>query len=282
MKSAPVGHVSDTALWVATYRARETERPNPAFRDPLAARLTGERGSKIADAMPFPKIMHWVLVVRTVVIDKLILQAIADGADTVINLGAGLDTRPYRMTLPAELRWIEVDFPHMVEYKTEKLSGEKPVCQLERISADLSRDEERRGLFKRLGAQARKAVIVTEGVIPYLSNEEAATLSRDLHAIPTFHYWIQDYRNGGTKQWAPKKMKKVLKLAPFKFDVKDWTGFFPQQGWKIRTNLIAADEGEKIGRPFPTIFPWTYLAYLYPKKSRERWRNSSGYVTYER
>ena len=50
---------------------------------------------------------EWMTVVRTVVIDRYLQEAIARGVDTVVNLGACLDTRPYRMTLPASLSWVE-------------------------------------------------------------------------------------------------------------------------------------------------------------------------------
>src|SRR5262245_27077063 len=96
--------VADTALWVATYRARETERPDALFRDPLAGVLAGERGKKIAQALAHSEIMYWVMVLRTVAIDDLVTKAISLGVDTVLNLGAGLDTRPYRMNLPPSLR----------------------------------------------------------------------------------------------------------------------------------------------------------------------------------
>ena len=46
----------------------------------------------------------------------MVLSAIAQGVGTVLNLGAGLDTRPHRMALPQELLWIEADFPSMLEF----------------------------------------------------------------------------------------------------------------------------------------------------------------------
>jgi O-methyltransferase involved in polyketide biosynthesis len=42
--AAVLRDVSDTALWFAMDRARETERRHPLFRDPYARRLAGERG----------------------------------------------------------------------------------------------------------------------------------------------------------------------------------------------------------------------------------------------
>ena len=61
------------------------------------------------------------------------------------------------------MRWIEVDFPNIITYKNEKLAGEKPVCRLERIAADLSDISLRRSLFQRIGSESQSALIITEG-----------------------------------------------------------------------------------------------------------------------
>src|SRR5581483_4274953 len=71
-----VRNVSDTARWVAMYRALETERPDAIFRDPFARRLAGDRGAEILEKMPRGKATAWPMVVRTAVFDELILRAI--------------------------------------------------------------------------------------------------------------------------------------------------------------------------------------------------------------
>ena len=101
-----VTHISDTALWVAVLRARESKRPDAIFRDPFAERLAGERGDRIAQALSAPIQNDWAIVVRTRLIDDLVMTSIAEGADRVLNLAAGLDTRPYRLSLPPALTWI--------------------------------------------------------------------------------------------------------------------------------------------------------------------------------
>jgi methyltransferase (TIGR00027 family) len=277
-----ITHVADTALWVATYRAIESERPDALFRDPLARVLTGERGRKIAEKMSYMKFMAWLMVVRTVAIDALINHALALGVDTVVNLGAGLDTRPYRMDLASSLRWIEIDFPQMIQYKTEKLKAEVPHCRLEHIPADLSNVSLRRTLFERVGAESTKILAITEGVIPYLTSHDAEALSRDLLAVASFQYWIQDYRQGGMQQMTSPKMRRLLKDSPFKFDVVDSLGFFERQGWRILEKRVAADEAERVGRPFPFVFPWSLLLFVMPKRVFEKYRNAAGYVMYER
>src|SRR5450631_736892 len=100
-----ISHVSDTALWVAALRGREGARAHAGFHDPLATMLAGSRGREIAGSMPRSALVAWAMVVRTTAIDLLINEALKTEIDSVLNLGAGLDTRPYRMSLPARLRW---------------------------------------------------------------------------------------------------------------------------------------------------------------------------------
>jgi O-methyltransferase involved in polyketide biosynthesis len=82
--------------------------------------------------------IRWALSVRTVIIDRMIAELLADGVDTIVNLGAGLDTRPYRLELPHSLKWFEIDFPHMIQYKNQQLAVQKPRCQLARNELDLT------------------------------------------------------------------------------------------------------------------------------------------------
>ncbi|MGH7538497.1 MAG: class I SAM-dependent methyltransferase, partial [Gemmatimonadales bacterium] len=71
-----ISHVSDTAHWVATYRAMESERPDALFRDPYARRLAGPRGEAIVNALPKAKAFAWPMIVRTAVMDEIILRLI--------------------------------------------------------------------------------------------------------------------------------------------------------------------------------------------------------------
>ena len=67
-----IRNISDTARWVAAYRAMETERPDALFHDPYARRLAGEKGAEIADAMPFQGKTMWPFTMRTYLIDEFI------------------------------------------------------------------------------------------------------------------------------------------------------------------------------------------------------------------
>ncbi len=157
----------------------ESDRPEAHFRDPYARKLAGAQGEEIVHKLPHAKSSAWAMVVRTCVFDEFIERAVArDGVDTVLNLAAGLDARPYRMKLPASLRWIEVDLPPMLSYKEQVLAGERPACQLERVKMDLGDVETRRALFARVGGAARQVLVITEGLLTYLTAEQVASLAR--------------------------------------------------------------------------------------------------------
>jgi len=228
-----IRNISDTARWVAVYRARETERPDAVFRDPFARRLAGERGEQIANSKPLGRDNDWSMITRTYMIDQFVLEQVRQGVDMVVNLAAGLDARPYRMQLPPSLRWVEVDLPEILDYKENILLGEKPVCILERFRLDLSNLEARRALFAQLASKAKHALVITEGLIIYLSPEEMAALAKDLAAPPSFRSWVFDIASPGLLRMLKKRMAAQLEqAAPFKFAPDEGPNFFLRYGWK--------------------------------------------------
>jgi methyltransferase (TIGR00027 family) len=281
MSDATIYNVADTALWIAGYRAQETERDDHLFLDPLAKKLAGDRGMEMVATTPHTEAMGFAMVIRTIAIDRLVLSAIARGVDTVINLGAGLDTRPYRMKLPSTLRWIEVDFPSMIDFKNEKLKNDQPVCQLRRIACDLTNNEESKKLFATLGHETGKALIITEGVVAYLTNEQAALLSSQIFSIPSFQYWIQDFARGRHRRNRHMKgLQKKLKNTPLRFSHPDPISFFAVQGWKPVETIFILDEAERVGRKMPMMFPWSLLMKIFPKKLKELGNRTYGYVMF--
>jgi methyltransferase (TIGR00027 family) len=225
--------ISDTANWAAVYRARETERPDALFRDPFARRLAGERGERIFETFPAKDRQSWAWVLRTYLFDQLIAQQVAKGADMVVNLAAGLDARPYRMSLPSSLVWVEVDLPEILAYKESVLKNDRPSCALERVRLDLADVEGRRRLFEQLGRRARRALVITEGLLVYLSDDEVGALARDLAAPASFRDWALDLVSPGLLRMLRKTLGPQLSRASavFKFGPEAGPGFFTSFGW---------------------------------------------------
>jgi methyltransferase (TIGR00027 family) len=277
--------VSDTAFLVAGFRASETERADALFRDPLAAKLAGDHGQTILTTMPRRYVGEWTVVIRTVIIDALLRQAIADGVDTILNLGAGLDTRPYRMPLPATLRWVEVDFPHVIELKESRLAGEKPHCRLERTSLDLTDREARRTFLAEMSAGAKKMLVLTEGVTPYLAESDVADLAGDLKSCGKIRYWIVDYYSPEAIRFGKRMRRRFMRNAPFRFTPQDWFGFFASHGWRPRELRYLLDEAKRLDRPMP--LPWFWRPWMAIVRSlaspprRERMDRFAAYVMLE-
>jgi methyltransferase (TIGR00027 family) len=242
---ALIRDISDTAFLAAAYRARESERPDALFHDPLARRLLGTRGDQIADSIPFSNRAAWAWVARTYLYDQFIAEQCRTGTDMVINLAAGLDTRPYRMDLPPTLQWIEIDLPGILSYKEEILAQEKPACILERVRLDLADVTARRNVFADLGSRASKCLIIAEGFLIYFSADQVRALAEDLAAPATFRGWIVDLASPGLLRMLQKNMGPSLEQsgASLQFGPEEGPEFFVPSGWKpvdVRSPLKAA------------------------------------------
>jgi methyltransferase (TIGR00027 family) len=230
-----IRNVSDTAAWVAMYRAAESNRPGALFHDPYARRLAGERGEQSAHAMRSQDKYSWAFVARTVLFDSLIRERLANGVDMIINLAAGLDARPYRMDVPSSLRWVEVDLPDMIRYKESVLRNDNPRCRLERVTCDLADGESRRALFNRLGAESTKALVLSEGLLIYMDSGEAARMADDLSAQRGFRWWVFDITSPPLVKMMQKEVGATLERAnaPYKFFPIEGPWFFEPHGWRV-------------------------------------------------
>ncbi|MET7768408.1 SAM-dependent methyltransferase [Nocardia sp. NPDC005366] len=225
-----ITNVSDTARWVAAYRAIESARPDALFVDPLAARLAGERGRAIAEGPVAPRggRSGWPQVVRTKLIDDLIVDSLAHGCDRVVNLAAGLDTRPYRMDLPAELLWHEADLPALLAEKDELLADEKPCCGLVRTPVDVTDTVALTAFLDAATEGAHRTLVITEGLLPYLTPTQVSALCGALRR-PEIRWWLLDLYSPMMRQAVNLSMGRHLGSARWHFAPADGVRFFT--GW---------------------------------------------------
>jgi len=281
---ALISNVSDTARWVAFYRAMETERPDALFRDPFARRLAGAQGEAIVRSLPKGRSMAWPMIVRTAVMDEIIVREVGAGADLVLNLAAGLDARPWRLPLPPALQWVDVDLPPPLEHKLETLAGERPVCRYEAVRLDLADQTARRQLFARLGASAGRALVITEGLLIYLTPESVAELARDLHTQPSFMRWLMDIGSPELLKMMEKNWAPVVRAggAPFRFAPAENTRFFEPLGWREVEYRATFEEATRLKRTMRFAWVWRLMGGLMPKARQEAFKRFSGMALLER
>ena len=226
-----ISHVSDTARWVATYRAIESARPDALFHDSLADRLAGEQGRAIVAAAPRAIRNGWWLVARTKIIDDAIAAAIRSGCDKVLNLAAGLDTRPYRLDLPPDLAWVEADLPDLLAEKEQTLADQTPRCRLTRHAVDLADPAARDTFLNDELKGVTKALVLTEGLLMYLEERDVRALS-DAFTRPEIAWWMLDFSSPGLQKRMNKSTRGLMRSAPFKFAPVNGLAYFEELGWR--------------------------------------------------
>jgi len=266
------------------YRVIESERPDALFRDPYARRLAGPAGEEILASMPQGRKWAWPMIVRTAVMDEIVMRLITlQGVDTVLNLAAGLDARAYRLDLPRELRWIDVDLEGILSYKETALAGERPRCGVEFVRAELTDRAARRSLFQRVGAQAKRALVIAEGLLVYLKPDDVTSLAKDLSAQPAFRWWMIDLGSPALRQFLSRTWGNQLRSgnAPMLFFPEEGTAFFAPAGWDEAEYRPIFAAALRLRRAPKMSWLWRLLGLFASKKRRAQFKRFSGIVLLE-
>lgn len=118
-----------------------------------------------------------MVVARTVFLDELVIAACADGARQVVLLGAGFDTRAFRLPWPPGVRCFELDTQDVLDSKQQVLTAQHavPGCERITISGDL-RDDWPAALRAAGLRPDEPTAWVAEGLLVYLSPDDVDQL----------------------------------------------------------------------------------------------------------
>jgi len=290
--NTPLRSVADTARWVAAIRAVESERRRPLFSDPYARMLAGERGFAAARAIKHPAVRAGVIM-RTVVIDRIVLEAVAAGCRTVVSLGAGFDARPWRLALPRDLRWLEVDARAILAHKCVTLADVQTACAWEPVPLDLADRDARRALLARLGETGEAAaadssapvgaLVLTEGVLGYLEPQLVAELAGDLRDCSACMAWVTDLIGANITEGVRNVGKELRpEDARTRFAPADGTAFFEPHGWREGEYVDFFLDAPSIGREALAGRALRAVVERLPEEKRTRFTRGLGVVRLER
>jgi len=173
--------VERTADGVAMLRALEQHAPRPLFDDPLAARMLSGWPTAVVARRPLRWLFlhaleragpgfYGAVICRTRAIDDACRAALATGTSRVVIVGAGMDTRPYRMPDMATARVWEFDLPAAQAGKKAALAralGALPP-HVSYVPLDLTKPE---AVDVLAGAGTGRTLLICEAVTMYLDGE---------------------------------------------------------------------------------------------------------------
>ena len=179
-----------TALGLAASRAIESGRPDRLIDDPFALALYEAADADLPMPVTWPPpgepvsdteglYLHGsrYIGLRTRFYDDVVTSAASEGIRQVVALGAGLDTRAYRLDLPPEMHMLEVDQGGVLSYKDHVLNrlGATPVCRRSAVAADLCDDWPAALIGAGLDT-GHPAVWLAEGLLAYLDPDARRAL----------------------------------------------------------------------------------------------------------
>jgi len=190
------GQASRTAEQNALFRALETARPEGRrlFADPLAREFLTWPLNLVAQLALLPgggDLVPWVIdsrwpgvrssvVARTKLIDDAIAAALGEPIEQVVILGAGFDSRAYRLSALRGMAVFEVDHPDTQAMKRKVLAEVLPAppTHVRFVGLDFARDDLASVMVTAGYRQSARTFILWEGVTNYLTEAAVDTTLR--------------------------------------------------------------------------------------------------------
>lgn len=152
------------------------------------------------------------------------------------------------------------------------------------MRADLTDAEVRRQVLADATQGSSKALVVTEGLLLYLTREHVAALAGDLHAAEPIRTWLTDLASSRLLKWMQRSWGKKADQgnAAFRFAPAEGTAFFDPFGWREAAFRSTGEEAYRLGRDMPGGWLWRFLGRFMSAEKKEDARRMAGIVLLER
>lgn len=245
--------VASTALLVAAFRAKESNRPNRLFDDPLSSVLAGESAlRKAANHHRDEKLPY--LAIRTRFFDDWLEKIVDPALRQVVFLGAGMDTRAFRLRWPDGVQLWEIDCPELLNLKQARLNTvlAKPKCIRTSVAADLSVADWPSHLLMQGFRKEAFSVWLAEGLFLYLPAKAVAQILRSVASIscPGSQFGAEilseDYLHHERNR--ARLEEAAVRGTPWIFGTNEPEELFSQTGWQVNAVVQPGDEEASFGR----------------------------------
>lgn len=238
--------VSDTAFYCCGVRMQDAQRERSICGDRFAERFMDERGLSIFKHFENQHMPNIANVTRCRIIDDAVRARLARNKRlNIVSIGAGFDTRPYRIEGG---NWIEIDEPQIIHYKNDKLPIAECGNPLQRL--DIRFDHE--SLAEKLAALnlSGEIAVVIEGVFMYLGEAAMRKTVGDLRAAFPEHDLLCDLMTQRFfKHFASKSNHRSVKEvgAEFATLLEQPEQFFVSQSYKKLSSISTFQRAHELG-----------------------------------
>ncbi len=238
--------VSKTAYYCCGVRMQDAESDNPLVSDPYARRLMGDEGLAYWEHFKQFKKPNGGNTARCFLIDQWVKELIhRDPRTHIFLIGAGLDSRAYRLKGG---HWIEVDEHAMMEYKNKQLPLLECPNPLHRISINFQTESLPDVLYHYTNTYP--TVIIIEGVIMYLTDEQISSTIKQLQNLFPHHLLLCDLMKKQFFDVFSRKIHKQLVATGTSFkDLNNHPNqMFLQHGYLQRDIISIAKSSVNLGK----------------------------------
>jgi methyltransferase (TIGR00027 family) len=241
---------------------QDAELPKPVCGDVYAKVFMSPEGSRILDTFKAETGPNTSNVARHRIIDDFLRQELTANPNLcVIIIGAGFDTRAFRLTGGV---WVELDEPQVIVYKEELLPASDSKNELHRIPIDFSTDL----LDEKLSPFSNRApvVVVIEGVFMYLEQGTIDRLLRTLRRLFPHHKLICDLmtREFFEKYGKTIHEKLILMGATIKFTVDNPEEIFLKNDYRFVDKIPIVEKSVRFKLPTVPNLAWKVFARFLP------------------
>jgi methyltransferase (TIGR00027 family) len=199
------------------------------------------------------------IMARKRFIDDKAAEAADRQIEAVVNLGAGFDTRAFRLPALAEVPTWEVDQPENIDAKRSRLEKLfQPIpTHVNLVPIDFDQEDLGAVLASHGYTSDKKTFFIWEGVTQYLTEAGIRATFDFLATAPegsrlAFTYTPKDFIDGEVlygQEYLYKKMLLKDKLWLFGFDPGKVDDFLGEYGWRIVEHLGYDELGERYVKP---------------------------------
>jgi methyltransferase (TIGR00027 family) len=236
--------IARTAWYCCGARAQDARSPRPVCGDTLAERFMDADARALFERFPGLNQANITSAMRHRLIDEALRARLRERADqAVLLLGAGFDTRAFRLTGG---HWMELDAPSLIAFKEQKLPAAECPNPLERIPIDFATER----LADKLAPWAgrRDVVVVMEGVSMYLQPAQWQQTARTLHERLPGHRLMCDLIDATFVRRYGGRLRRALRdiggeFAPLLDDpaaMVQALGYCPREAWSIVASAVEA------------------------------------------